>query len=86
MAYAVANGLIASGLLLSGTFAAGMIVTVAAFPALAVVLRTKLVPLMARTEALRRRTEHVLELTAALAVIVLGLGPLLRLFKFGVDQ
>ena len=41
MTYAVANGLLVSGLVLSGTFAAGMIVTVAAFPLLAVLLRTR---------------------------------------------
>jgi nickel/cobalt transporter (NicO) family protein len=39
MTYAVANGLFASGLILAGTFAAGMVVTVAAFPLLAVLLR-----------------------------------------------
>jgi nickel/cobalt transporter (NicO) family protein len=78
MTYAVTNGLVASGLILSATFAAGMIVTVAAFPLLAVLLRTRLLPLLARTERLRARAGHALEVGAAVAVILLGLWPLLR--------
>ena len=50
MTYAVANGLVWAGPILSGTFAAGMIVTVAVFPALAVLLRTTLVSWMSSTE------------------------------------
>ncbi|MFG1388741.1 HoxN/HupN/NixA family nickel/cobalt transporter [Xanthobacter versatilis] len=78
MTYALAHGALVSGLLLSGTFAAGMVVTVASFPLLAVLLRTRLLPLLARTEVLRARTGHVLEVGAALAVILLGLWPLVR--------
>ncbi|TCT03645.1 sulfite exporter TauE/SafE family protein [Aquabacter spiritensis] len=78
MTYALAHGALASGLLLSGTFAAGMVVTVASFPLLAVLLRTRLMPLLARTEVLRARTGHVLEVGAALAVILLGVWPLVR--------
>ncbi|MBA4788651.1 MAG: sulfite exporter TauE/SafE family protein [Rhizobiales bacterium] len=78
MTYALAHGALVSGLLLSGTFAAGMVVTVASFPLLAVLLRTRLMPLLARTEVLRARTGHVLEVGAALAVILLGVWPLVR--------
>ncbi|MFG1375111.1 hypothetical protein V5F32_23295 [Xanthobacter oligotrophicus] len=78
MTYALAHGALMSGLVLSGTFAAGMVVTVASFPLLAVLLRTRLLPLLARTEVLRARTGHVLEVGAALAVILLGLWPLVR--------
>lgn len=78
MTYALAHGALVSGLVLSGTFAAGMVVTVASFPLLAVLLRTRLLPLLARTEVLRARTGHVLEVAAALAVILLGLWPLIR--------
>jgi len=78
MTYAVAHGLLVSGLVLSGTFAAGMVVTVAAFPLLAVVLRTRMVPWIARTERLRERTGHVLEIAAAFAVTMLGLWPLIN--------
>ncbi len=77
MTYAVTNGLLAFGLMLSGAFAAGMIVTVAAFPLLAVVLRTTLLPVIASTESFRSRAGRILEIAAALAVIVLGLWPLL---------
>jgi ABC-type nickel/cobalt efflux system permease component RcnA len=78
MTYALANGLMVSGLILSGTFAVGMIVTVASFPLLAVLLRTRLLPLLARTETLRARTGYILEVGAALGVILLGLWPLIR--------
>ncbi len=77
MTYAVGHGLLAAGLTLSGTFALGMIVTVAAFPLVAVLFRTRLLPLLARTERLRAHTGHVLEIGAALAVILLGAWPLL---------
>jgi nickel/cobalt transporter (NicO) family protein len=77
MSYAVAKNLVGAGLILSGTFALGMIVTVAAFPLLAVMLRTRLLPLMARTEALRFWSGRCLELGAALAVVFLGLWPIL---------
>ena len=78
MTYAAAHGVILAGLTLSATFAAGMMVTVATFPLLAVVLRTRLLPVMARTEAWRRRVGGSLELFSALAVTALGLWPLLQ--------
>jgi nickel/cobalt exporter len=77
MTYAVANGLVAPGLLLSAVFAAGMIVTVGSFPLLAVLLRTRLLPLLARTERWRESLGHGLEISAALAVLAIGIGPLL---------
>lgn len=77
MTYAAANGAIASGLILSGTFAAGMVVTVAAFPLVAVLLRTRLLPVMAQTEGWRQKIGGRLEVAAALAVMALGLWPLL---------
>jgi nickel/cobalt exporter len=77
MTYAVANGLVVSGLILAGTFAAGMVVTVATFPLLAVLLRTRLLPMMTLTEIWRGRIGHGLEIGAALAVMLLGLWPLL---------
>ena len=77
MTYAVTNNLIAAGLVLSGTFATGMFVTVAAFPVMAAVLRTQLLPLMARTESWRHELGRFLELGAALAIIALGIFPLL---------
>ena len=77
MTYAVAHGLIVSGLILAATFAMGMIVTVAAFPLLAVLLRTWLLPMMARSEGWRSRLAHLLEVGAAVMVMLLGLWPLM---------
>lgn len=77
MTYAAAHGIIAAGLLLSATFAAGMIATVATFPLLAVLFRTRLMPLMADTEGARRRAGRALEMGGATAVALLGLWPLL---------
>lgn len=73
MTYAAAHGIIASGLLLSATFAAGMIVTVAVFPLLAVLFRTRLMPLMAYTQRARIWTGRALEIGGAGAVTLLGL-------------
>jgi nickel/cobalt transporter (NicO) family protein len=78
MTYAVAKHLIGAGLILAATFATGMIVTVAVFPLLAILLRTRLVPLMTRTEAWQAWIGRGLEIGAAAAIILLGLWPLLR--------
>lgn len=77
MAYAVANGLVLAGLLLSATFASGMIMTVVAFPLAAILLRNRFVALLARTDGLRRQFGFWLEIAAALAVTAIGLWPLL---------
>ncbi|KFC64630.1 nickel/cobalt efflux protein RcnA [Bosea sp. LC85] len=78
MSYAVANGLVGAGLILSGSFAGGMIVTVVAFPLLAVLFRTRLVTLLDRTDGWRRHAGAGLEIMAALAVVALGVWPLVR--------
>jgi ABC-type nickel/cobalt efflux system permease component RcnA len=78
MTYALANSLLAAGLVLSGTFALGMIVTVAALPLLVVLLRTRLMPFLARTERLRQRIGRFLEISAAGAVFILGAWPLIQ--------
>jgi nickel/cobalt transporter (NicO) family protein len=77
MTYAVVHGAVQWGLLLSALFAAGMIVMVALFPLAAVITRTKLVSLMAQTEATRSRVALGLEAFAAIALIALGAWPLL---------
>lgn len=78
MSYAVANGLLLAGLILSATFASGMIVTVALFPLAAILFRTRLIALMSRTDGMRQRLGQALEIAAALAVIALGVWPLIR--------
>ncbi|MBN9448879.1 MAG: ABC transporter permease [Bosea sp.] len=78
MSYAVMNGLVGAGLLLSGAFASGMIITVVAFPLLAVLFRARLVALLDRTDGWRRHAGFGLEIAAALAIVTLGAWPLLR--------
>ncbi len=76
--HTVANGLIGAGLILSGSFAAGMILTVAVFPLLAILLRARLVLLLDRTDGWRQRLGFGLEIAAASAIVALGGWPLLR--------
>lgn len=78
MTYAVVNGLVGAGLILSGTFATGMFVTVVAFPLAAIAFRTKLLPLLAQTQSWRVRIGRALEILAALAIVAIGLLPLMR--------
>ncbi len=72
MTYAAANGIVAAGLVLSGTFALGMVATVAAFPLLAVFLRAKLLSVLVRTGGWRQKIGRCLEIGASLAVIAFG--------------
>jgi hypothetical protein len=67
MTYALVHRAVGAGLVLSGMFAAGMIVTVAAFPLLAVALRTTALPAAsAHSLRLRHRAVRTLEAAAAL--------------------
>src|SRR5207253_1957362 len=72
MTYATVHGAIKWGLLLSALFAVGMTFTVAVFPLTAVLARTGLLPLIARTEAIRNRVASEVEVCAAIAVIAIG--------------
>ena len=76
MTYAAAHGAIQWGLLLSAVFAAGMTLTVALFPLAAVFARTWFLPFVVRTETMRIRAASALEAFAAIAVIMLGVWPL----------
>ncbi len=76
MTYAVAQNAVAAGLVLSGAFAAGMIVTVAAFPVAAILARSNLVSLLNRGRKLQPMLGRVIGVAAALAVIALGGWPL----------
>jgi nickel/cobalt transporter (NicO) family protein len=73
MTYAVVHGAVGAGLILSGAFAAGMIVTVAVFPLLAVALRTKTLPAaLALSPQWRHCAVRTLEVAAALAIMAIG--------------
>jgi nickel/cobalt transporter (NicO) family protein len=78
MTFAVAKQLVVPGLILASAFATGMIATVAVFPLLAVLLRTQLLPLMMRTQVWRAWIGRGLEIGAAIAIVLLGLRPLVR--------
>jgi nickel/cobalt exporter len=73
MTYATVHGAVGAGLVLSGTFAAGMIVTVAAFPLLAVGLRTRALPAaLAFSPQWQHGAVRTLEIAAALAITAIG--------------
>ena len=72
MSYAVANGVVAAGLFLSASFAAGMIVTVAAFPLVAVLMRSRLVAFLDRSRIWRGRISRSLEVISVTAIVMLG--------------
>ncbi len=73
MTYAAVHGAVGAGLILSGTFAVGMIVTVAAFPLLAVGLRTRALPAaLAFSPQWRHGAVRTVEIAAALAITAIG--------------
>jgi len=78
MTYAVAHGEVKWGLLLSAFVTAGMTFTVSLFLLLAVFARTRLLPFISHTEAIRNRVASAVEVCAAIAVIAVGALPLLR--------
>lgn len=73
MVYAVSNGIIAVGLLLTAGMALGMITTVAIFAVTAVFLRRRLLYFMELTAHTRERVGQILELISATAIIGFGL-------------
>jgi nickel/cobalt exporter len=76
MTYAALHDRVAAGLALSGAFAAGMVMTVAAFPLAAVALRTRMLHWSDRFGR-AKRLKLALDVFAALTVVSLGLYPLL---------
>ena len=76
MTYAASRGEIAFGLVLAAAIAAGMIVTVAAFPIAAIVSRTRLLWLIERTGEVRHGLGRALDVMSAVAVLLLGLVPI----------
>jgi nickel/cobalt exporter len=73
MVYAVSNGIIVAGLLLTAGMVVGMIITIAIFAVSAVLLRERIFHLMKRTAGTRERFGQILELIGAAAIIGFGL-------------
>jgi nickel/cobalt transporter (NicO) family protein len=78
MTYALVNGAVGAGLMLSGAFGLGMMVTVAVFPLLAVLLRSRVLPSILQNIVMQERLGRTLAVVAAAGVIGLGAWPLLR--------
>jgi nickel/cobalt transporter (NicO) family protein len=73
MVYAVSNGIVMAGLLLTAGMIVGMITTIAIFAVAAVLLRERIVHLMEKTAQRRERFGRALELAGAAAIIGFGL-------------
>jgi ABC-type nickel/cobalt efflux system permease component RcnA len=72
MVYAVAQGIVAAGLLVTASMALGMIMTIAAFALAAVLLRERFMLLMERTHHLRRQAGRALEIASATVIVAFG--------------
>src|SRR5262245_34129052 len=77
MVYALTNGAVAAGLLLTASMALGMITTIGGFAVGAILLRQRFFHLMDLTARTRERVGQALELTGAVAIISFGLWLLL---------
>jgi ABC-type nickel/cobalt efflux system permease component RcnA len=73
MVYALAHGVVIAGLLVTAAMAAGMVLTISAFAAAAVLFRNGLFRLLKRHERQWHRASHVFEIASAGAVIVAGI-------------
>lgn len=73
MVYAVSNGIIVAGLLLTAGMVVGMITTIAIFAVTAVLLRERIIHLTEKTAQTRQSLGQVLELSGAAAIIAFGL-------------
>jgi ABC-type nickel/cobalt efflux system permease component RcnA len=73
MVYAVANGIVLVGLLVTSAMAIGMIVTIVVFVGCAIFLRDRAVHFFERTASSRERIGRVLETTSAIMIVMFGL-------------
>ena len=72
MIYAVGNGIVLAGLLVTASMAAGMTLTIAAFALAAVLLRDRMLSLLERTAHVRRQLGRGLEVASAVAIMAFG--------------
>ena len=77
LSYALARGVLASGLLVTAAMMMGMIATIGGVALIAAFARDRLVRLLARTEGWRHRAGLVLEVGSAVMVLLLGVSTLL---------
>jgi nickel/cobalt transporter (NicO) family protein len=77
MVYALTNGAVAAGLLLTVSMALGMIATIGVFAVSAILLRERFFHLMDLTASTRERVGQALELAGAVAITSFGLWLLL---------
>jgi ABC-type nickel/cobalt efflux system permease component RcnA len=78
MSYALVHDMLAAGLTVTAAMAVGMTATIGGIAAAAVVARNRFMNLLARTETWRYRLGRALEIGGSLAVLGLGIWPLLR--------
>ena len=77
LSYALARGVLASGLLVAAAMAVGMITTIGGVALVAGFARNRLVGLLARSEGWRHRAGMALEVGGAALVLLLGVSTLL---------
>jgi len=73
LTYALARGKLAMGLAAVGGMLAGVIVTICSFAVTAIVMRQKILALLARTESLQLKLGWWMQLLSAIGVLGLGL-------------
>ncbi len=73
MSYALAHGMLASGLAVTAAMATGMIVTIAGVAVAGVLARDRFMALLVRTEWWRHRLGKALEIGSSVAVLGLGI-------------
>jgi nickel/cobalt exporter len=77
LSYALARGVLASGLMVTAAMAIGMITTIGGVAFVATFARNRLVGMLARSEGWRYRAGMVLEVGGAALVLLLGISTLL---------
>jgi len=74
----LAPGMVAAGLAVTTAMAVGMIGTIASVAVAGVLARDRFMAALARTEKWRHHAGNAMGIASSLAVIVIGLWPLLR--------
>ena len=78
MSYALAPGMLASGLAVTAAMTVGMIATIGGIALAAAFARDRFIGLLDRTEGWRHRVGTVLEVGSSVMVLVFGLWMVLR--------